>query len=69
MKIHLPDRQDAASLGKSSFLLDTSNSLLKNRGDLGGSSLAFGGVGAGLDGGSVGNDGCGISGLRRKKNS
>lgn len=54
---NVPDRQDAASLGKAGLLLDTADSLLENGRDLGRGGLRFG-VCAGLEGR---DDGCGIS--------
>jgi len=54
---NVPDRQDAASLGKAGLLLDTADSLLENGRDLGRRGLRFG-VCAGLEGR---DDGCGIS--------
>ena len=54
---NVPDRQDAASLGKAGLLLDAADSLLENGRDLGRGGLRFG-VCAGLE---RRDDGCGIS--------
>lgn len=60
-EIHIPDGKDTASLSETGLLLDTANSLLEDRRNLGGRSLGVGGVGSG----SVdGCDRCGISDLR-----
>ena len=61
-ELHLPNRQDTASLGETSLLLDTADALLENRGNLSRRGLGVG-VGPGLDG-----DGCGISDLGLEKN-
>ena len=54
---NVPDGEDAAGLSEVGLLLDTTDSLLEDGRDLGGSGLGVG-VGAGLDGG---NYRCGIS--------
>jgi hypothetical protein len=59
----LPNREDAASLSETRFLLDATNSLLENRRDLGGRCLCVG-VGAGLYRAGAEGCGCGISCLR-----
>lgn len=58
MKKNVPDRKDAAGLGKASLLLDAADSLLENGRHLGRRGLRVGGICAGLEGG---NGGCGIS--------
>lgn len=58
----LPDGKDTTSLGETSLLLDTTNSLLEDGGDLSGSWLGLSGVGSDLLGhsgqgaGSTGSD-------------
>lgn len=54
---NVPDGEDTAGLGEVGLLMDTTDSLLEDGRDLGGSGLGVG-VGAGLDGG---NYRCGIS--------
>ena len=59
VEIHIPDGKNTTSLSEVGLLLDTTNSLLEDGRDLGGSSLGIGGVeSGGVDGG-----GCGISEL------
>lgn len=59
----VPDGEDAASLGKASFLLDTADPLLEDGRDLGGRRLRVGSVGPGLYRGGVDDRRCGISSL------
>ena len=40
----IPDGKDTSSLGKTSFLLNTTDSLLEDRGDLSGRGLGLGGI-------------------------
>lgn len=61
-RLNVPDGQDAAGLGETSLLLDTTNSLLEDGRNLGRGSLGLG-VCASLH---VEDGGCGISGLRVK---
>jgi hypothetical protein len=58
-ELHIPDRKNTASLGKARLLLDTTDALLQNGGDLGRGGLGVGGV----ESSSVDGGGCGISGL------
>ena len=61
---HLPDRQDATSLGKTSFLLNTADSLLEYRRDFGRCSFRIRSIGAGRLGDNIGGCGCGASSLQ-----
>lgn len=60
---NVPDGEDAASLGKASFLLDTANPLLEDGRNLSRRRLRVGSVGTGLYRGSVEDRRCGISSL------
>jgi hypothetical protein len=64
--LHIPNRQDTASLSETRLLLDTTDSLLEDRRDLSGSGLGVGSVSSD----SVDGNRCGISSLHwvRKKN-
>jgi hypothetical protein len=46
--LRIPDREDAAGLGKTSFLLYTSNSLFKDRRNLGRGSFGIGSIASNL---------------------
>lgn len=58
-RIDIPDRQNTTGLGKTGLLLNTTNTLLKDGRDLGGSSLGLSSVGADLLSGT--RDGTGNS--------
>lgn len=49
---YVPDGKDTSSLSKTSFLLNTTDSLLQDGGDLGGRGLGLGSVGTDLLGGT-----------------
>ena len=59
----VPDGEDAASLGKASFLLDTADPLLEDGRNLGRRRLRVGSVGAGLYRGSIEHCGSGVASL------
>lgn len=48
----IPDRQNTTGLSETSFLLNTTDTLLQDGGDLGGLSLGLSGVGTDLVGGT-----------------
>ena len=50
--MNVPNGQNATGLGETSLLLDTTDALLQDGGDLGGLGLGLGGVGTGLLGGT-----------------
>lgn len=64
--LRVPDGEDTAGLGKAGLLLNTADSLLENRRDLGRGSLCVGGIASDLLRGGVEGDGCG-SGLLVEK--
>lgn len=66
-RIDVPDRQDTASLSETGLLLDTTDALLQNGGDLGGGSLGLGGVGTDLLGGAGDGAGDSRANLRRRR--
>lgn len=51
-RFDVPDRQNTTSLGETSLLLNTTDALLQDGGDLGGLGLGLRGVGTGLLGGT-----------------
>jgi hypothetical protein len=57
--IDVPDRQNTTGLSETSLLLNTTDALLQDGGDLGGLGLGLGGVGTDLLGGA--GDGAGDS--------
>ena len=61
-ELHIPDGEDAASLSEARLLLDATDALLEDGGNLSRGGLV--GVGTGLHGGAVQGGGCGISDLR-----
>jgi hypothetical protein len=62
----IPDGEDASGLGKTSLLLDTSNSLLQDRGHFGRGGLGVGSISTDLLGRGVEGGRGSISGALRK---
>lgn len=61
---HLPDRQDATSLGKTSLLLNTADSLFEYRRNFSRRSFRIRSIGTGGLCGNIGGCGCGASSLQ-----
>lgn len=66
-RIDVPNGQNATSLGETSLLLDTTDALLQDGGDLGGLGLGLGGVGANLLRGTGEGAGNSRADLKRKR--
>jgi hypothetical protein len=67
-RLRIPDGKDTTSLGETGLLLDTTDPLLEDRGDLGGSSLGLSGIAADLLGRSVEDGGSGSGLFGRREN-